>query len=478
MIRKLHIAEYLKELELGLQRKDIYFTLIIIAVNVLYRIPFLTSSGLWFDEIFSVYHSQFDIMHIIGTCKWDVSAPGYYYVLHFWMRLFGETEFSVRFLSVLFMALTGGVIYLFSKKYLNVHIGLFTLLLFLASDKIFFYSHETRTYAMLCFFTSILLFLLFQHFTSPSKKNSFAIGIIMSMMFYSHYLSALLILPLSIFMLLKIKHYTNLLYVIAGFLLIIAHWLKRTFEVLFSNGTGWNTFVPQTKDLLLTLKTFFVGSYAAYLVLIIIIAGFFFLIKNKHSIFTALLFLASSIGTLLLFYLGSRVSPMWIDRYFLFILIPFYFLVALLLYAIDINIYIKYAIIVLIAVNGILETTFNIPPRMDYRNGTAFIKDSLETDSSKIILQTVDVMTTFSYYYNKEIFEHKDIREELIKHNVYSMNDTSEIESFNVSNCSRIIHIQTFVWGTDEITPYLERFYERKKRYTNFNDVIISVYEK
>lgn len=478
MFKKLHITNYFNLLTAGLHRIDFVVSLFVVVINILYRLPYLASSGLWYDEVFSVYHSQFNFAHIFATCNWDVSPPGYYFVLNIWMKVFGNSEYSVRFLSVLFMGLTAGILYLFSKKFFNVHIGIFVLLLFLSSDRIYFYSHETRAYAMLCFLTSILFYLIFLHCNSPSKKNSFLIGATMAFMFYSHYLSALLFIPLLIFFLIRIKKYVHLVFLATGFFLIMGHWLKRSFEVMVGGGTGWNTFVPQMSDLLHTFRTFFVGNEAVYLSAILIVLGFYSLKINRQYLFSVFLFLSSAIGTLLLFYFGSKISPMWIDRYFLFVLIPFYIMLSVLLFSISVNIYIKYAVVLFIAVNGMCQTTFNIAPRMDYKNGIAFVKDSLETEDSKIILQTVDVMSTFSYYYDKDIFARYDIKNALVERGVYPMSDTVDMHLYNISDSRRIIHLQTFVSGDDQITSYLERLYSRKAKYTNYTNVTISVYEQ
>jgi len=64
----------------------------------------LTEHSLWFDEAMSVYWAQQGVGRILqvglGLAE-DKHPPGYYLLLHFWIRLFGDGEVALRTLGAL-----------------------------------------------------------------------------------------------------------------------------------------------------------------------------------------------------------------------------------------------------------------------------------------------------------------------------------------------------------------------------------------
>ena len=83
-------------------KKCHYIILVILMAGLFLRIYGLSTESLWLDEGFSVWHSKTDIPLIIKAASSDVQMPLYYILLHYWMGLFGDSEFSIRFLSVIF----------------------------------------------------------------------------------------------------------------------------------------------------------------------------------------------------------------------------------------------------------------------------------------------------------------------------------------------------------------------------------------
>src|SRR5665213_218919 len=60
---------------------------------------FTTHSALWLDEALTVDRARLPISQIADSVKHDGAPPLYYYLLHFWMRLFGQSNFATRSLS-------------------------------------------------------------------------------------------------------------------------------------------------------------------------------------------------------------------------------------------------------------------------------------------------------------------------------------------------------------------------------------------
>jgi mannosyltransferase len=60
---------------------------VVVATGVVLR--FTTHSALWLDEALTVDRARLPISRIADSVKHDGAPPLYYYLLHFWMRLFG-----------------------------------------------------------------------------------------------------------------------------------------------------------------------------------------------------------------------------------------------------------------------------------------------------------------------------------------------------------------------------------------------------
>src|SRR5215831_7061302 len=73
---------------------------IAVAAGLVFR--FVTTSALWLDEALTVNISRLPIADIPGALRHDGHPPLYYFLLHFWMRAFGEGDFAVRSLSGIF----------------------------------------------------------------------------------------------------------------------------------------------------------------------------------------------------------------------------------------------------------------------------------------------------------------------------------------------------------------------------------------
>lgn len=73
-----------------------------LGVAVFLRFVQLGSDSLWVDEGFSVDVARKgipDLIHQATTA--DANQPLYYVVLHFWIQLFGDSEFALRSLGAL-----------------------------------------------------------------------------------------------------------------------------------------------------------------------------------------------------------------------------------------------------------------------------------------------------------------------------------------------------------------------------------------
>ncbi len=110
----------------------------------------LNSTSLWYDETFIVYHAQHGpIQAALGLLKEDNALPLHGMLLAIWIRLAGDSEFSVRYLSVL-LGVTGAPIILQLSRSLSHHrtTGLASVLAYATLPIFVYYSQEVRMYAL------------------------------------------------------------------------------------------------------------------------------------------------------------------------------------------------------------------------------------------------------------------------------------------------------------------------------------------
>ena len=77
---------------------------LVVAAGLFLR--FWTRSGLWLDEALTVDVARLPLHEIPNALKHDGAPPLYYYLLHFWIALFGQSNDAVRALSGVLAVLT------------------------------------------------------------------------------------------------------------------------------------------------------------------------------------------------------------------------------------------------------------------------------------------------------------------------------------------------------------------------------------
>ncbi len=127
----------------------------------------LDAQSLWYDEAFSVYLARMGLGEITARTAADIQPPLYYYLLHGWIRLLGDSEQALRGLSLLFGVLTVPLIYavawqLFARlpgTYRRLA-GLLAALLVAVSPLHVWYGQEARMYTLLTFLCLLSSYLL------------------------------------------------------------------------------------------------------------------------------------------------------------------------------------------------------------------------------------------------------------------------------------------------------------------------------
>src|SRR5713101_6988209 len=124
----------------------IYLVLLLAFILRLYRLDF---QSFWYDEGFSAFVAKGPLTSISVYVFIDPHPPLYYTVLHFWMKVAGEGEFSLRFLSVALGVLSIALIYRLGADLLGYRAGAYAAVLGAVNPFLLYYSQETRGYILL-----------------------------------------------------------------------------------------------------------------------------------------------------------------------------------------------------------------------------------------------------------------------------------------------------------------------------------------
>jgi mannosyltransferase len=104
---------------------------------------------LWRDELSSWSAARRNLGELWGLLGHvDAVSGAYYYFLHFWTGLFGDSAVALRTPSVLATALSAALTAVIGKRLFSARVGLWAGLLFAMTPLVIRYAQEARVYAM------------------------------------------------------------------------------------------------------------------------------------------------------------------------------------------------------------------------------------------------------------------------------------------------------------------------------------------
>ena len=164
---------------------------LVIAVGIGLR--FWTPSALWLDEALTVNIARLPLHEIPGRLKQDGAPPLFYYLLHFWMRLFGQSDLATRSLSGILGVLTLPVAWLAAKRFGGRMVAWTTLVLLASAPFAVYYSTEARMYALLILLTGCGILALQRSLATPRPGNLIAVAVVTAALLYAQYWSMYLV---------------------------------------------------------------------------------------------------------------------------------------------------------------------------------------------------------------------------------------------------------------------------------------------
>jgi len=162
------------------------------------RIYRLDHQSIWYDEGVSVYLANQSLTDLIAGVSADNHPPLHFLLLYFWLKLAGQSEFSVRFLSVISGVLSVPLLFKLGQKLFDWKVGSLAAFLLSISPFHVWYSQEARMYtlATLLSLCSVYTFvLLLRKRANPARRYLWLSYVVTSTLgLYTHFYVAFVIL--------------------------------------------------------------------------------------------------------------------------------------------------------------------------------------------------------------------------------------------------------------------------------------------
>lgn len=427
-------------------------------VVVVLRFINLNKNDIALDEPFTVFFSQGDLS-FIGRILPDGNNPPFFYIMmHFWIKLFGISPLSVRFLPAIFSILTVVMMYQAGRRFFTKEVGFLAgaILTFSCYHQVF--AHEARMYSLFGLLTVTSMYLFFSLMEIPGKfKCILCLALVNAIMIYTHFFGFLVFLVQILAVVLVrdyrktgLKRYSVSLLIS---LLLFAPYFKILFtRFLDSSGGTWVAPVI-ISDLYTMIWRYTNAPVAAVLaILILFLAGILFiyrLIKGIKSTDNKIItvFTWFLVPYLLMFLISFKI-PVFLDRYTVFISTGFALLLALSLDSL-LNQRLKIAGMILFTV--IMAATFktNVDNKREFTETVDFIKPRISNGTGVIICPPW-LEYGFAYHYDQALFQdYRNLHSNLVIKKILPVRNLQELDTGRIINDNEILFFEEWSALTD-----------------------------
>lgn len=196
----------------ALFRTEYILLFLIVAAGTFLRFKDLTFQSLWLDELISVFSSSpsQSFSDIIRHYQGDPHPPGFFLILHYWLKVFGWNEFSARFLPALIGSLSILSVYFLGKECHNKNTGLIASTIVAFNHFNLYYSQEVRPYILLFLAASLSYTFFIRGLKKQNWKTLILYSLSSALLIYSHYYSLFILLSQVIYFLYHIIFEENI----------------------------------------------------------------------------------------------------------------------------------------------------------------------------------------------------------------------------------------------------------------------------
>ncbi len=158
---------------------------VLVAIGIVLR--FWTRSDMWLDEALTVNISSLPLSQLHGALMRDGAPPLYYFLLHFWMKVFGTSNLGARSLSGVISVATLPCVWLAGKRLGGRAVAAGATVLVSTSPFAIYYGTEARMYSLVALLTAAGFLALDGALRRPTAWNLTGIALCTGLLLYTHY---------------------------------------------------------------------------------------------------------------------------------------------------------------------------------------------------------------------------------------------------------------------------------------------------
>jgi hypothetical protein len=387
-----------------------------------YRLDY---QSLWRDEMDALRFARFPFSRLLGSFgQGGWNGPLYFLLLRAWVAAAGQTEFALRYLSLLGGVLTVPLTYVLARRLGSSRLALYGSGLVAVSPYLVWYSQEAKMYALLVSMAVLSWYLYLRALEEGDWSLWIGYVAVTSLCMYLHILAVLIIPTQAVVFLLRWGRYRGRLRPWLGAMaaLILPYLPLAWWQIplLFSDFQSGHAFYPLSQIFVNLLQAFSLGVtghptlrlhllslvggssgisvYEGLLVVLFLGLAGALLYPDRRSL--QLLFSWILLPPLILYLISLQV-PLYSARYLIWIAPAFLLLLAAGLVAVreQSRVVFVLCLVGLLLVNGpALLAQSHFPVKSDFRKAAAHVK-SLRQDDEPVLFLIPYVRYTFEYYY-------------------------------------------------------------------------------
>ncbi len=265
-----------------------------LAIVIGSALRFMTDAHIWLDEALTIEISSRHLPQLFQALRHDGSPPLYYLLLHYWMAVFGQSDFAVRALSGVFSVATLPLAWFAGRRVARVaasfghtephavdRTGAAVLLLFATSPYAIRYGTETRMYSLFVFLVLLFALALARALEKPSRWRWAGVTAVTAALAYTHYWTLLMLATVAVFLLVQAYRRPNYrklcmhaFYAMLAAGIFFLPWLPTFVFQMLHTGTPWAA--PVHAEVLLDTVFSWAGpaSAGALLALVLLLMAF------------------------------------------------------------------------------------------------------------------------------------------------------------------------------------------------------------
>jgi mannosyltransferase len=262
----------------------------IVLIGLLFRIYHLGTQSIWLDEAFSVALAKMTLPQMVQAAAPDVHPPLYYFLLHYWIIVFGTSESAVRLLSVLFGVLAIPMIYVVGRQLFNKQVGLVAALILALSSFNIYYSQETRMYSLMVLLALLSMYFFWRFLQQSNLVSSVGYVLSTGLLVYTHYYGWFVVIAQNIYvvtLLLLSKHRAYRLrdwaVLQAIVVALFVPWMVVLVNQILRREAAAALLAPPTTTILIYTFSSYSGAFASYYGKAVLLA--LFLLLSVLSLF-------------------------------------------------------------------------------------------------------------------------------------------------------------------------------------------------